>query len=259
MNQTQSLIVETVQGGVGLVRIHRPERRNALNQSTLRELAAAVSSFDHDPDIGCVVITGDSEAFAAGADVNELEGRSVADIVTGARAEAWETLRAVRIPLIAAVSGYALGGGLELAMLCDMIVVSETAKLGQPELKLGIMPGAGGTQRLTKQLGKYLAMEVVLAGRLLNAEEAVRFGLANRVATVAEYLEHAVALARVVASQAPVARLAAKDAVQRAQDLPLELGLAYERRAFSSLFGTEDQTEGVRAFLEKRAPIWSGR
>lgn len=258
MNDATELIVETLGGGVGLVRIHRPERRNALNQSTLRALAAAVVAFDHDRDIGCIVVTGDDTAFAAGADVTEMDGKSVADMLSGDRVDAWDALRAVRTPLIAAVSGYALGGGLELAMLCDMIVVSETAKLGQPEIKLGIMPGAGGTQRLTRQLGKYLAMEVVLAGRLLSAEEAVLHGLANRVAPVGAYLEEALALARLVAAQAPLARMAAKSAVQRAQDLPLEQGLAFERQSFCLLFGTDDQSEGVRAFLEKRAPTWRG-
>lgn len=259
MAASPALVVETLEGGVGLARIHRPERRNALNQATLRALAEAVGTFDRDPDIGCVVITGGEAVFAAGADVTEMEGVGAAEMLASDRAAAWDALRSVRTPLIAAVSGYALGGGLELAMTCDMILVSDTARLGQPEINLGIMPGAGGTQRLTKQLGKYLAMELVLAGRLLNAEEAVHHGLANRVVAVAELQDEAVALARVVAARAPLARRLAKEAVQRAQDLTLEQGLAFERQGFSLLFGSEDKEEGLRAFLDKREATWHGR
>lgn len=258
MNDATELIVETLAGGVGLVRIHRPERRNALNQSTLRALAAAVVAFDHDRDIGCIVVTGDDTAFAAGADVTEMDGKDVPDMLGAYRFESWEALARTRKPVIAAVSGFALGGGLELALLCDMIVVSDSAQLGQPEINLGIMPGAGGTQRLTRQLGKYLAMEVILAGRFLSAEEAVAHGLANKVVPTEGYLEAAMELARNVAGRAQHAAKLAKSAVNRAQDGPLAHGLEYERHAFYLLFGTEDQKEGIRAFLEKRPPKFSG-
>ena len=197
-------------------------------------------------------------SFAAGADVTEMDGKGVPDMLGAYRFESWEALARVRKPIVAAVSGYALGGGLELAMLCDMIVASESAKLGQPEIDLGIMPGAGGTQRLTRQLGKYLAMEVILAGRLLTAQEALQHGLVNRVVPVEGYLESALELARAVAARAPQAVRLAKSAVNRAQG-PLQEGLEFERNAFYLLFGTEDQKEGVRAFLEKREPRWRGR
>ncbi|MFA5595385.1 MAG: enoyl-CoA hydratase-related protein [Trueperaceae bacterium] len=254
----ENLIVQRLEGGVGLMRINRPKRRNALNQATLQELAHAARAFDLDPEIGCLVITGDERAFAAGADVTEMDGKGVPDMLGAYRFESWEALTRTRKPVIAAVSGYALGGGLELALLCDMIVVSESAQLGQPEINLGIMPGAGGTQRLTRQLGKYLAMEVILAGRFLTAQEAVAHGLANRVVPTEGYLEAALELARNVAARAPHAVKLAKSAVNRAQDGPLAQGLEFERNAFYLLFGTDDQKEGIRAFLEKRDPEFKG-
>ncbi|HKI56528.1 MAG TPA: enoyl-CoA hydratase-related protein [Trueperaceae bacterium] len=259
MSDYQNLIVERLDGGVGLIRIHRPEKRNALNQATMEELARAATAFDADDGIGCIVLTGDERAFAAGADIAEMAGRQVGDMLGSYRFQQWEALRQVATPMLAAVSGYALGGGLELAMLCDMIVAADNAKLGQPEINLGIMPVAGGTQRLTKQLGKYLAMEVVLAGRLLTAQEAREHGLVNRVSSVEDALADAVELARKVASRAPLAAKVAKSAVLRAQDAPLEQGLAFERHSFYMLFGTEDQKEGVEAFLDKREPRWKGR
>jgi len=254
-----NIVVERLDGGVGLIRIHRPDKRNALNQATMEELRRAASAFDVDEEIGCIVLTGDERAFAAGADISEMAGRGVGDMLASYRFQQWEALRQVATPMIAAVSGYALGGGLELAMLCDMIVAADNAKLGQPEINLGIMPGAGGTQRLTKQLGKYLAMEVVLAGRLLTAREALEHGLVNHVSSAQEALGDAVELARKVASRAPLAARVAKSAVLRAQDAPLEQGLAFERNSFTMLFGTEDQKEGVEAFLDKREPRWKGR
>jgi enoyl-CoA hydratase len=255
----ETLIVERLEGGVGLVKINRPDKRNALNQRVIDELVEALTSFDNDEAIGAVVLTGDEKAFAAGADIAEMAGRTAAEMLLARRFEQLERLRRLDKPLVAAVSGYALGGGLELAMLCDMIVASQTAKLGQPEINLGIMPGAGGTQRLTRQVGKYLAMEMVLAGRLLTAEEALRFGLVNRVAPVERYLDEAIALARNLAARAPLAVRLAKSAVLRAQDLSLEHGLALERQAYYLLFGTEDKEEGVKAFLEGREPGWKGR
>lgn len=254
----ETLLVERREN-VGLVRIHRPERRNALNQQVVTELAQALPAFDSDGAVGAMVLTGDDRAFAAGADIGEMQGKRVPDMLLAQRFDMLETLRRLKKPLIAAVSGYALGGGLELAMLCDMIVASDTAKLGQPEINLGIIPGGGGTQRLTRQVGKALAMEMVLTGRLLSAEEALQHGLVNRVAPVDGYLEAALALAQDVASRAPVAVRLAKDAVSRAQDLTLEHGLAYERHHYYLLFGTEDKEEGVRAFLEKRPAQWKGK
>ena len=255
----EHLIVERLDGGVALIRIHRPERRNALNQATLEELREAATAFDTDRSVGCIVLTGDERAFAAGADVTEMDGKSVGDMLSSYRFQQWEALRTLATPMVAAVCGYALGGGLELAMLCDMIVAGDNARLGQPEINLGIIPGAGGTQRLTRQLGKALAMEVVLAGRLLTAEEALAHGLVNRVTPVEDTLHAAVELARKVASRAPLAARVAKSAILRAQDTSLEQGLAFERHSFYLLFGTADQKEGVRAFLDKREPRWSGR
>ncbi|MDI3340466.1 MAG: enoyl-CoA hydratase-related protein [Sphaerobacter sp.] len=254
-----TLIVEKLAGGVGLIRLNRPERLNALNQALMRELVKAAEAFDADDEVGAIVLTGNEAAFAAGADVTEMDGAGVAGMLGGYRFDEWERLRRVRTPLIAAVSGWALGGGCELAMLCDIIVASETARFGQPEISLGLMPGAGGTQRLTRQVGKYLAMEMVLAGRQLTAAEAQRFGLVNRVVPVESYLDAALELARTVAAQAPLAVRLAKEAVLRAQDVPLEAGLAHERHNFYLLFGTEDTQEGIRAFLEKRRPEWRGR
>jgi len=255
----ENLIVEKLPDGVGLIRINRPRVRNALNQATMAEIVAAVAAFDDDPGVGCIVLTGNETAFAAGADISEFDGASVTDMLQGYRFDEWEALRRARTPLIAAVSGWALGGGCELAMLCDMIVASETARFGQPEINLGLMPGAGGTQRLTRQVGKYLAMEMVLAGRQLTAEEAARNGLVNRVVPLEAYLDAALELARAVAAKAPVAVRLAKDAVLQAQDAALEAGLAYERHNFYLLFSTEDRDEGVRAFLERRAPEWKRR
>lgn len=258
-HEYDNLLVEQVAGGGGLIRLNRPQRLNALNNATMAELATAMTRFDDDPGIGAIVLTGSETVFAAGADVTEMDGAGVAEMLSGYRFDEWETLRRIRTPVIAAVSGWALGGGCELAMLCDMIVASETARFGQPEINLGIMPGAGGTQRLTRQVGKYLAMEMVLAGRQLTAEEAQRAGLVNRVVPVEIYLDAAIDQARTVADQAPVAARLAKDAILKALDQPLEAGLAYERHNFYLLFGTEDKQEGIRAFLEKRPPDWKGR
>ncbi len=254
----ENIIVQRLEGGVVLLRINRPERRNALNQATLTELAHAARTFDRDEAVGCLVITGDERAFAAGADVTEMDGKGVPEMLGAYRFESWEALTRTRKPMVAAVSGFALGGGLELALLCDMIVLSESAQLGQPEINLGLIPGAGGTQRLTRQLGKYLAMEVILAGRMLTADEALAHGLANRVAPTGEYLDAALELARNVAARAPHAVTLAKSAVNRAQDGPLAHGLEFERNAFFLLFGTADQKEGIRAFLEKRRPDFTG-
>jgi enoyl-CoA hydratase len=254
----QNILVET-HAKVGLVRLNRPRQLNALNTPTLSELAQAMLAFDQDQAIGAMVITGNERAFAAGADIAEFQQTSLAELMKGLRADQYEVLRKVRKPLIAAVSGYAYGGGSELAMLCDLIVASDTARFAQPELNLGIIPGGGGTQRLTRQVGKYLAMEMILAGRVFSAWEALQHGLVNRVVPVELYLEEALELAQAIAGRAPLAVRLAKDAVNRARDLSLEHGLGFERSNFLIAFGSEDKQEGTTAFVEKRRPQWKGK
>jgi enoyl-CoA hydratase len=254
----ENIQVET-HGRVGLVRLNRPKQLNALNTATLRELAQAIGAFEQEGDIRAMVITGNERVFAAGADIAEFQQTSLSELMRGLRADQYEVLRKVRKPLIAAVSGYAYGGGCELAMLCDLIVASDTARFAQPEINLGLIPGGGGTQRLTRQVGKYLAMEVILAGRVLSAWEALQHGLVNRVVPVELYLEEALELAQTIAERAPLAARLAKDAINRAQDMSLEHGLGLERSNFLIAFGSEDKQEGTSAFLEKRKPQWKGR
>lgn len=254
----QTLIVE-IEDGVGLIRLNRPQALNALNHALITELSAALEQLDANDDVGCIVIAGNEKAFAAGADISEMAEETAVDMLRSDRFRHWGRMRNIRKPIIAAVSGYALGGGCEVAMACDMIVASETAKFGQPEIKLGIMPGAGGTQRLTRAVGKALAMEMILADRWLSAEEAERLGLVNRVVPVESYLEEAMRLARNVASRAPLAVKLAKEAINQAYETTLEEGLEAERRNFYLLFATEDQTEGMQAFLEKREPKFKGQ
>lgn len=254
-----AVVKSELRGRVGVVRLNRPEQRNALNAQVMAALVSVLTAFDKDPAVGAVVIAGDARAFAAGADIGELQGKGALDMLLAERFEQWETLRRVKKPLIAAVSGYALGGGLELAMLCDMIVASKGAKLGQPEVRLGLMPGAGGTQRLTRAVGKAVAMEMVLAGRLLSADEAWRVGLVNRVVPEDRFFDEALALATEVASRAPLAVRLAKEAVLKAHDLGLEQGLVFERQLYYLLFGSEDKDEGIEAFLAKRQASWKGR
>ncbi len=243
----------------GLARLNRPRALNALNSTMMDELVDALAAFDAEPDVGAVVITGHRRAFAAGADIEEMVDASAVDMLTTDRIGGWDRVAETRKPLIAAVSGYALGGGFELAMMCDMIVASESAVFGQPEINLGVIPGAGGTQRLVRAVGKSLAMEIILNDRRLSAEEALHHGLVNHVYPRESYLDEALALANQIAARAPVAVRLAKDAVNRAYELTLAEGLAYERRSFAFVFGTEDQKEGMRAFLEKRDPQWKGR
>lgn len=252
------LIVERPREGVGLIRINRPERLNALNEATLRAIAGALADLAADDTVRAVVLTGDARAFAAGADVTEMQGRSAVDIIDSPRPAFWQTFKNFPKPLIAAVSGWCLGGGNELAMSCDMIVASETAKFGQPEVNLAIMPGAGGTQRLTHAVGKAVAMEMVLAGRFLSAEEARDLGLVNHVVPVELYLEKALDLAEKIASQPPLAIRLAKESVLKAFELSLDEGLAFERRNYYFLYSSEDKEEGIAAFLEKRPPQWKG-
>jgi enoyl-CoA hydratase len=256
---TYTAIKTEIHGRAGLVQIQRPEALNALNATVMEEIASALSGFDADDQVGAMVLTGDGRAFASGADIKEMAEASAVDMLTADRIGRWDRIRGVKKPVIAAVSGWCLGGGNELAMLCDMIVASETARFGQPEINLGVMPGAGGTQRLTRAVGKALAMEMVLNGRSLTAEEAFRVGLVNRVAPVELYLEEALALANEIAARAPIAVRLAKESVNQAFESFLADGIADERRSFYFLFSTEDQKEGMKAFSEKRPPSWKGR
>ncbi len=254
----QNIIVET-QERVGLIRLNRPKAYNALNSALMGELGDALETFDSDEGIGAIVITGSDKAFAAGADIKEMADQTPASMLVGGPIEGWERIQRIAKPIIAAVSGFALGGGCEVAMACDMIVASETAVFGQPEINLGIIPGAGGTQRLTRALGKALAMEVILNDRRLSAQEALEHGLVNHVYPVESYLDEALKLAAEIAARAPVAVRLAKECVTEAFELSLAEGLTAERRNFYMLFSTQDQSEGMQAFIEKREAEWQGK
>jgi len=253
-----NIVVER-DGPVGVVTLNRPQVLNALNQTTMDELVDALEGLDRDEEIRCVILAGGERAFAAGADVTEMAAATPSDLLAGDRFLQWERVRRMSKPLIAAVRGYALGGGCELSMLCDMIIAGEGARFGQPEINIGIMPGAGGTQRLTRAVGKAKAMELVLTGRHMTAEEALAAGLVTRVVPDELVLEEAKRLAREVAAKPPIAVRLAKDCVLKAFDMSLEAGLDYERKAFYLLFSTEDKTEGIQAFLAKRPPVFKGR
>jgi len=246
--------------GVALLTLDRPEVLNALDSATLTELVDALERLDADGSCRCVVITGAGQrAFAAGADIREMADATPASLALANSFSRWERLRRIRKPIIAAVRGYALGGGCELAMACDLIVASDDAVFGQPEIRIGVIPGAGGTQRLTRALGKGKAMELILTGRQMPAREAEAHGLVNRVVGREQMLPQALALAGEIAALPPLAVMAAKEAVNRAFELSLEAGLEFERRNFFLLFATEDQKEGMAAFMEKRKPEWKGR
>jgi enoyl-CoA hydratase len=245
---------------VALLTIDRPEVRNALDTETMRQLVEALERLDTDEGCRCVVITGAGErAFAAGADIKEMADATPVSLARTNSFARWERIRRIRTPIVAAVRGYALGGGCELAMACDLLVAADDAVFGQPEIRIGVMPGAGGTQRLTRALGKAKAMELILTGRQLPAREAEAHGLVSRLVPAAEVVPAALALASEIASKSPLAVIAAKEAINRADDLGLEEGLAFERRNFYLLFASEDQKEGMAAFLEKRDPEWKGR
>ncbi len=252
-------IVTRVEGRVGVAQLNRPKALNALNRELMTELMTALEAFDADPAVGCMVVTGSARAFAAGADIKEMADATPARMMTGSFIDLWDRLQRIGKPVIAAVSGFALGGGCELAMACDMIVASETAQFGQPEINLGVIPGAGGTQRMTLAVGKSLAMEMVLNGRYLSADEALRYGLVNRIYPVEVYLEETVRLANEIAARAPVALRLAKEAVNAAFEMPLRAGLDHERRLFYLLFSTDDQKEGMDAFINKRPAQWKGQ
>ncbi|MBK8903360.1 MAG: enoyl-CoA hydratase/isomerase family protein [Anaerolineaceae bacterium] len=246
-------------GRVGIVQFNRPQALNALNRGLMSELMTALEAFDADDGIGCMVVTGNEKAFAAGADIKEMATATPVTMLDNPFIDYWDRLRKIGKPVVAAVSGFALGGGCELAMACDMIIASESAQFGQPEINLGIIPGAGGTQRMTYAVGKALAMEIVLNGRFLSANEALQHGLINRIVPTELYLEEAIKFAAEIAARAPVALRLAKEAVNTVFETPLQAGLAHERRLFYMLFSTEDQKEGMDAFINKRPASWQGK
>jgi enoyl-CoA hydratase/carnithine racemase len=253
------LIETSVDGNVGLCQLNRPDARNALSPELMEELADALEKFDADPDVRCIVIAGSDEVFAAGADIGALAEREFHDALFHPAASFWKRVAECRTPLIAAVSGWALGGGCELALTCDLIVASETAEFGQPEITLGIIPGGGATQRLTRTIGKQQAMELVLTGRRFDALEAEKMGLVNKVTKKKEWLKDALDLAHRIASRPPLAARLAKQAVLAADETGLSAGLEQERRLYELAMATEDRVEGMQAFLEKRKPTYRGR
>jgi enoyl-CoA hydratase len=245
---------------VGLITLNRPKQMNALNDTLMDELGAALRAFDADEAIGCIVLTGSEKAFAAGADIATMAPYGFVDAYAkGLISRNWETIREIRKPVIAAVAGFALGGGCELAMMCDFIIAADSAKFGQPEIKLGIIPGAGGTQRLPRAIGKAKAMDMVLTARMMSADEAERAGLVSRVVPAAELLSTAIAAAETICGFSGPSVMMAKEAINRAYETPLSDGIAFERRLFHSLFGTEDKNEGMDAFLAKRKPVFRHR
>jgi enoyl-CoA hydratase len=259
VTEAAPLVLVERDGPVATVLLNRPSRLNALSDDLMEQLVAALAELDDDADVRCIVLGGSERAFAAGADIGELAQASAIDLYYARRVERWDAIRNLWTPLVAAVSGYCLGGGCELALSCDLIVASETARFGQPETGLGIIPGAGGTQRWARAVGKSLAMDVVLSGRLLTADEALGAGLVARVVAREAWLEEAQRVARDVAARAPVATRLAKEAVDRAFEGSLSLGLEYERRLLYLAFASEDAREGLKAFVEKRTPEFRGR
>jgi enoyl-CoA hydratase len=255
---SEHIIVET-RGRVGIIRLNRPAALNALNAALMRELAAAADAFEADDAIGCLVITGSEKAFAAGADIKEMADKSFTDVYFDDFCGAWHHIAGLRKPVVAAVAGFALGGGCELAMQCDVIIAADNAKFGQPEIKLGIIPGIGGTQRLTRAVGKAKAMELILTGRMMDAAEAERSGLVARVVAAATLLDEAIKVAETIAAMSLPSVMAAKEAVNRAFETSLAEGIRFERRIFHSLFATHDQKEGMNAFVAKRPVKFENR
>lgn len=258
MSEYETILVEQ-RDAVTLVTLNRPKALNALNSQVLNELLDAMRAFDADASQGCAVITGSEKAFAAGADIKEMQAQGFAEMYGEDFFAGWDAFTRTRKPIIAAVAGYALGGGCELAMMCDFILAAESAKFGQPEIKLGVSPGMGGSQRLARAVGKAKAMEMVLTGRMMDAEEAERAGLVSRILPSDELVEEAVKTAALIASMAPLAAKANKEMVNAAYETGLAQGVAFERRLFHALFGTEDQKEGMAAFVEKRQGEWKGK
>jgi len=259
-DMSEIFVLEDVQGRVAILTLNRPKALNALNDVLMDQLGEALLKHDADENIGAIIITDSEKAFAAGADIRTMQPWSYMDVYKAEYiTRNWETLRKVRKPVIAAVSGYALGGGCELAMMCDFIIASDMAKFGQPEIKLGVIPGAGGTQRLPRAVGKSKAMDMALTGRMMNADEAERAGLVSRVVSVDKLLQEAMDAATVIASMSLPAAMMAKECVNRAGESSLSEGVLFERRGFHSLFSTEDQKEGMKAFLEKRPAVFKHR
>lgn len=254
-----ALVETSVDGKVGLCRLNRPEARNALSPEAMEELQAALEAFDTDDPVRCIVIAGSDEVFAAGADIGAIAQRSFSEALFHPAAAFWRRLTECRTPMVAAVSGFALGGGCELALACDLIVASETAQFGQPEINLGIIPGGGGTQRLARAVGKHRAMELVLTGRRIDAREAERIGIVNEVTAADAWLGRALEVAGTIAERPPLATKLAKQAVLVAEETGLAAGLEQERRLYELAMATEDRVEGTRAFLEKRTPDFKGR
>ena len=255
----ETLTVEQREGGVTLITLNRPQALNALNAQVLSELIAALEAFDADASQGCAVLTGSEKAFAAGADIKEMQAMDFAAMYGTNHFAGYDRVTATRKPVIAAVAGYALGGGCELAMMCDFILAADTAKFGQPEIKLAVSPGMGGSQRLTRAVGKAKAMEMCLTGRMMGAEEAERAGLVSRIVPAADLVEDAIKTAATIAAMAPLAVKANKEMVNAAFETGLTQGVLFERRLFHGLFGTQDQSEGMAAFVEKRPGNWTGR
>jgi enoyl-CoA hydratase len=254
----QNIIVES-KGRVGIIRLNRPQALNALNRALIGELNQAIEAFEADAGIGCLLITGSDKAFAAGADIKEMADKSFIDTYLGNFAADWDRAAHTRKPVVAAVAGFALGGGCELAMHCDIVIAADTAKFGQPEIKLGVIPGIGGTQRLTRAIGKAKAMDMILTGRMMDAAEAERSGLVARVVPAASLMEEAIKVADTIANMSLPSVLAGKEAVNAAFETSLAEGTRFERRIFHSLFATQDQKEGMKAFVEKRKPDWKNK
>jgi enoyl-CoA hydratase len=254
----ENIIVET-KGRIGVIRLNRPNALNALNRALIAELTQAVDAFEADANICCLLITGSDKAFAAGADIKEMADKSFIEAYGDNFAADWDRVARTRKPVVAAVAGFALGGGCELAMQCDIVVAADTAKFGQPEIKLGVIPGIGGTQRLTRAVGKAKAMDLVLTGRMMDATEAERAGLVARVVPAANLMDEAMKVAEAIAALSLPSLMAGKEAVNTALETSLAEGVRFERRIFHSLFATEDQKEGMKAFVEKRKPAWKQR
>lgn len=247
------------EGRVGVIQLNRPQALNALNSALMDELVTALQEFDADPEVGCIIVTGSEKTFAAGADIKQMAQASVVEMIDSPFIGYWDKLARIAKPIVAAVSGWCLGGGCELAMACDLIVAAESAVFGQPEINLGIIPGAGGTQRITRAVGKSIAMDMVLTGRRLSAQEALQYGLVARVLPNEGFAATAVAVGAEIAGKSPIALRIAKEAVNHAFELPLAEGIHLERRLFNMLFATADQKEGMAAFVEKRPPTWQGK
>jgi len=259
MSNEEDLILTETSGHVGIIRLNRPKVLNALNPELMSMLATQMETFDKDPNIYVILLSGSEKAWAAGADIGDMADQTAISMYERDQFATWERIKRVKKPIVAAVSGWCLGGGCELMMHCDVIIASETTQFGQPEINLGIIPGAGGTQRLTRAIGKALAMDVILSGRFLTAAEAVEFGLVSRVVPREHFFTEALKVAQTMATKGPIALRFAKEGVLKAFETPLTEGLEYERKLFYTLFATEDQKEGMRAFVEKRKPTFRGK